>query len=100
MGNWIFDENILAIAEHTKNRGLFIPGSFEITAVVFNEHPIFSVVQTDSEAYEFQPDIVIDSEFENIINTEFQRNHPVKIQRHKANTICSFLSKNYYKCKI
>jgi predicted RNA methylase len=90
MGNWIFDENILAIADHTKNRGLFIPGSFEITAVVYNEHPIFSVVQTDSEAYEFQPDIAIDSEFENIINNEFQRNYPVETQRHKSNMICNF----------
>jgi len=58
--------------------------------VVYNEHPIFSVVQTDSEAYEFQPDIAIDSEFENIINAEFQRNYPIKTQRHKSNMICNF----------
>jgi predicted RNA methylase len=94
IGTWIFDENILAIADHTKNRGQFIPGSFEITAVAYNEHPIFSVVQSNSEAFEFQPDIAIDSEFENIINTEFQRNHPVSIQRHKANTICSFFQQH------
>jgi predicted RNA methylase len=90
MGNWIFDENILAIAEHTKNRGQFIPGGFEITAVAYSEHPIFSVVQTESEAYEFQPDIAIDPVFENIINTEFQNNYPTKIQRHKSNMICNF----------
>lgn len=90
ISNQIFSENILSIASHCqKHNGIFIPGTFEITLEVYRNHPIFSVVETESEAFEFQPDIKIDPVFEDIINTEFQNIHPATITRHRANTICN-----------
>ena len=91
IGNWIFDENIINIAAHCADKkGQFIPDKFELEAVVFQEHPIFSCVQTESEAYEFQPDIDINKNFAEIININFQTQYPVSMQRHKSNMICNF----------
>lgn len=75
-GNAIFEENILKIAEHKKLlRGQLIPDSIEVYVKVFQAHLIFSVCQQNSEASKFQPDIIIDSAFENIINDKIEFNN-------------------------
>jgi predicted RNA methylase len=90
IGNQIFNENILNLFTHCrKHNGIFIPGSFEVCAVAYRRHPIFSVVETNSEAFEFQPDIAIDNKFEDIINTEFQKSHSISTAKYRANTICN-----------
>ena len=89
IGNWIFDENILGISEHcNKKKGQFIPDRFELQVVVYDIHPIFDCVQTESDAHEFQPDIEINKQFAEIINSNFKKQYPK--QRHKSNMICNF----------
>ena len=88
IGSQIFNENIIAIAEHArKHGGLFIPSKFEITATVFEYHPIFNLVQTKSDAFEFQPDIEIHNKFEKHINDTFQKQHPLSETLYRANCI-------------
>ena len=87
-GNAIFEENILSIAEHKqKFQGQLIPGSVEIFVKIYQPHPIFSVVQLESDAHEFQPDIDILPEFSKIIDETFQQQHSVTITRQRSNWI-------------
>lgn len=93
IGSQIFNEDIIAISQHaTKNGGEFIPGTFEVFARVYENHPIFPLVQSRSEAFEFQPDIEIDSGFENIINAGFQQQHGLDNTLYRANCIQNLFS--------
>lgn len=75
-GNAIFEENILAIAEHKKTMyGKLIPDQIEVYVKIYESHPIFAVVQSESDAFEFQPDIDIDKNFFNLINNEYQKSN-------------------------
>jgi predicted RNA methylase len=88
IGSPIFDENIIALAEHArKHGGVFIPSTIELTAKVYKNHPIFIIAQTESDAFEFQPDIDINSGFEKIINNTFQQQHSLQNTLYKANRI-------------
>jgi hypothetical protein len=65
----LWNEGMLEISEHAiRNGGQFIPGSFEYWFEVYENHPLFAVCSTDSEAHSFQPDIEIDPTFESIIS--------------------------------
>jgi predicted RNA methylase len=93
IGTQIFNENIINLSAHAlQNGGTFIPGTFEITAKVFRNHAIFPVVQGRSDAFEFQPDIEIDSVFENEINSAFQSQHDLKNTLYRANYIDTFFT--------
>ena len=96
IGSQIFNENIIELSQHakrlTQGNGLFIPGSFEIIARVYENHPIFPVVQSNSEAFEFQPDISIDDAFENEINQRFQARHGLDDTLYKGNVINGFFT--------
>lgn len=93
IGTPIFNEHIIPIAEHARQfGGMFIPGKFEIWATVFEDHPIFPIVEVESNAFEFQPDIAIDPEFENKINQAFQQQHPLDTTLYKANHIEKFFT--------
>jgi predicted RNA methylase len=96
IGSQIFNENIIALSQHarilTQGNGLFIPGSFEIIARVYENHPIFPVVQSHSEAFEFQPDISIDDTFENEINQRFQARHGLDDTLYRGNVINNFFA--------
>lgn len=96
IGSQIFNENIIELSQHakrlTQGNGLFIPGSFEIIARVYENHPIFPVVQSHSEAFEFQPDILIDTTFENEINQRFQARHGLDDTLYKGNVINGFFT--------
>ena len=88
IGSPIFNENIIAIAEHArKHGGVFIPSTIEVTAKVYKNHPIFIIAQTGSDAFEFQPDIDIDPTFETIINDTFQAKHSLQNTLYRANRI-------------
>ena len=88
IGTQIFNENIINLSAHAlQHGGTFIPGTFEITAKVFRNHAIFPVVQGRSDAFEFQPDIEIDAEFESIVNQQFQSQHPPGHTLYTASTI-------------
>lgn len=84
----IFGENIIALAQHAqRHKGIFIPGRFEIWAEIYQEHPIFPLCQARSDAYEFQPDIDIDSEFERTLKAEFDRNNSLNNTLYRANIL-------------
>lgn len=84
----IFGENIIELAEHARQfGGEFIPGKFEITAQVYENHPIFCLCQARSDAFEFQPDIEIDPEFEREINSQFQQQHSLENTLYRANIL-------------
>jgi hypothetical protein len=88
IGTPIFNEDIIAISQHaTRNGGTFIPGSFDLHIEVYEDHPIFPLVMTESAAFEFQPDISIDPTFEKIINESFQAQHPVDSTLYRTGNI-------------
>jgi hypothetical protein len=93
IGSQIFNENIINISNHILDKGgVFIPSTFEITARVYENHPIFSVVQSRSDAFEFQPDIDIDSNFESLIDTSFRAQHDLSNTLYRANCINDFFT--------
>ena len=64
----LWNEKILEISEHAiRNGGEFIPGRFDYKFQVYKNHPLFAVVQSSSEAYDFEPEIAIDEKFEEAI---------------------------------
>ena len=84
----IFGEFIIELAEHARQfGGEFIPGRFEITAQLYENHPIFCLCQARSDAFEFQPDITIDSVFEQEINSQFQQQHSLENTLYRANVL-------------
>lgn len=88
----IFNENIIEIARHAKNLGgTFLPGSVKVWVEVYNNHPIFPMMQKYSDAYDFCPDISIDPVYENLISQEVYSDD-VKF---KANCLPNFF--NFYK---
>lgn len=84
----IFGENIIALAEHARRHGgTFIPSTFEITAEVYKNHPIFVLCQYRSDAFEFQPDITIDSVYEDTISSSFRESHSLENTLYRANVL-------------
>lgn len=88
IGTPIFNEDIIAISQHAlRNGGVFMPGSLDLHIEVYEDHPIFPLVLTESTAFEFQPDIDIDPVFEKIVNNTFQMQHPTETTLYKADAI-------------
>lgn len=84
----IFGENILELAEHArKHGGKFIPSRFEITAEVYEDHPIFPLCQARSDAFEFQPDISIDPAYESAVSNSFRASHSLENTLYRANVL-------------
>ena len=84
----IFGEGVLEIAEHArKHGGTFLPSKFEITAEVYDNHPIFVLCQYRSDAFEFQPDISIDPVFEEAIASSFQADNSLENTLYRANVL-------------
>jgi predicted RNA methylase len=84
----IFGEGVLEIAEHArKHGGIFIPSKFEITAEVYDNHPIFILCQYRSDAFEFQPDISIDPVYEEAIASSFQADNSLENTLYRANVL-------------
>lgn len=88
IGTPVFNEDIIGISKHAlRHGGTFIPASFDLHIEVYEDHPIFPLVLTESAAFEFQPDIEIDPVFEQIINTSFQSQHPLETTVYRAGAI-------------
>lgn len=84
----IFGENILEIAEYArKHSGTFIPSQFEITAEVYDNHPIFVLCQARSDAFEFQPDISVDPAYEDAIESSFRESNSLEDTLYRANIL-------------
>jgi len=97
IGSPIFNENIINLAGHSKGwGGIFIPGTIEITVEVYKNHPILPLVYTDSEAFEFQPDIEIDETFQTEVNKSFQHQHSLDSTLYRFNYINNLLIVIYY----
>ena len=90
-GNGIFEENILSIAEHTKQfNGNLIPSQVEIFVKVYKAHPIFSVVQRESDATFFDPEINIDKNFFSVISdkvADFSKHQKLKNRSNWLNNL-------------
>lgn len=88
IGSQVFNENIIAIARHAlRYGGEFIPAQFDLRLALYENHPIFPMVQFKSDAFEFQPDIDIDPTYEAIVNSTFQEKHPLLDTLYRANCI-------------
>ena len=88
----IFNENIIEIAQHAKKLGgTFLPGKVKMWVEVYENHPIFTVMQKYSDAYDFQPDVSIDPQFEKLISERVYTNEVLS----KANCLPNFF--NFYK---
>lgn len=84
----IFGEDMIKLSNHAnKHGGVWIPSQFEITARVYQNHPIFLLDLSNSEAYEFSPNIEIDPVFEEIINTDFQSQYSYNDTLYRANQL-------------
>lgn len=84
----IFGEDIIKLSNHAQRHGgEFIPGRFKIHAEVYEMHPIFVVDQSNSEAFEYQPDVDVDPVFADIINQDFQQQHSLVDTRYRANQL-------------
>jgi hypothetical protein len=84
----IFGEDMIKLSNHAQRHGgEFVPGQFKIHAEVYQWHPIFIVDQSESEAFEYQPDIDVDPAFANIINTDFQQQYSLSDTRYRANQL-------------
>lgn len=87
-GSAILDEGILNIAEHVKNlNGKLIPSDIEIYVKVYQPHPIFSVVQRESDASIFIPDIDINKDFVEAVNHELTKRHMIFENKNRNNWI-------------
>jgi len=84
----IFGEDIIKLSNHAQRHGgEFIPGQFKIHAKVYQDHPVFVIDQSESEAFEYQPDIDVDPVFVNAINNDFQKQHGLNDTRYRANNL-------------
>lgn len=84
----IFGEDIIKLSNHAQRHGgEFIPGQFKIHAEVYQMHPIFVVDQSESEAFEYQPNVDVDPAFADIINHDFQQQHSLNDTRYRANQL-------------
>jgi predicted RNA methylase len=84
----IFGEDIIKLSNHAQRHGgEFIPGQFKIHAKVYQDHPVFVIDQSESEAFEYQPDIDVDPTFVSIINQDFQQQHSLADTRYQANNL-------------
>lgn len=84
----IFGEDILQLANHAiRNGGQFIPNRFEITATLYKHHPIFVLDQTNSDAWQFDPKIEINKEYQKSINIDFQHSHDLMNTLYLANQL-------------
>jgi len=88
IGTPIFNEDIIDLANHSKQwGGKFIPGEIELVTEIYQNNPIFPLVSSYSDAFEFQPDIEIDDAYEKTINDGFQTKHPIVSTLYRFNVI-------------
>ena len=88
IGSQIFNEYIIPISKYAlRNGGVFLPNSFDLRLALYEMHPIFPAMMNNSAAFEFQPDIDIDPQFEAIVNQQFQTQHPPDYTLYTASTI-------------
>jgi SAM-dependent methyltransferase len=88
IGSQIFNEYIIPISKYAlRNGGIFLPNSFDLRLALYHDHPIFPAMMNNSAAFEFQPDIEIDPQFESIVNQQFQQQHPPDYTLYTASTI-------------
>lgn len=83
----IFGENILDLSNHVVGRGKFIPGTIKIWIEAYQNHPVFTLDLSGSEAYEFDPRINIDPNFANEINSRFSEQYSLNDTVFKANQL-------------
>jgi hypothetical protein len=84
----IFGENIIDISNHaTSFGGQFIPGGFKIWVEAYENHPVFILDLSLSEAYEFEPNIDIGNNFKDTINTSFSHQYGLQETVYQANQL-------------
>lgn len=84
----IFGEDMAKLSNHVVGRGgEFIPTGFRIWAEVYQNHPVFVLDLSHSEAYEFDPGIFVDSEFSKGVNADFRQQYNLQETVYKSNQL-------------
>jgi predicted RNA methylase len=84
----IFGEDMLKLSNHVCQRGgTFIPGSVRIWAEAYENHPVFILDLSRSEAYDFSPSVNVDSNFVAAINQDFSQQNELKDTVFRANQL-------------
>ncbi len=84
----IFGEDMIKLSNHAQaNHGKFIPSGVEIWAEVYENHPVFILDLTNSEAYEYDPGIDIDTEFKNVLDLDFSNQYSLQDTVYTANSL-------------
>lgn len=84
----IFGEDILKISNHAvKHGGTFIPALFEITPVIYKDHPIFIIDQTHSDSFEFDSTVDINDLYKRTLNQDIVERHPLIDTLYRANQL-------------
>lgn len=84
----IFGEDIVKLSNHAnKHCGEFVPGGFRIWAEVYQNHPVFVLDLSHSEAHEFCPKITIDKNFVDRINADFFQQYSLQDTVFRANQL-------------
>lgn len=84
----IFGEDMVKLSNHaTRYGGKFIPSGFEIWAEVYENHPVFILDLTNSEAYEYDSGIDVDNQFKNVIDNDFGQQYTLDQTIYTANNL-------------
>jgi len=84
----IFGEDMVKLSNHAVTHGgEFIPSGFRIWAEVYENHPVFVLDLSHSEAYDFSPGVGVPDAFKNAINQDFQQQYNLQETVFKANQL-------------
>ena len=84
----IFGEDMVKLSNHAQRHGgEFIPGNIKIWPEVYENHPVFILDLTESEAVGFEPTINLDPAFTQSINAEFNQQYTLQDTVFKANNL-------------
>lgn len=84
----IFGEDMVKLSNHAQRHGgEFIPGNIKIWPEVYENHPVFILDLTESEAVGFDPAVDVDTEFVQSINAEFNSQYSLQDTVFKANNL-------------
>lgn len=84
----IFGEDMVKLSNHAQRHGgEFIPGHIKIWAEVYQNHPVFVLDLSESEAVGFEPTIELDPVFVQSVNAEFNSQYCPQDTVFKANNL-------------
>lgn len=84
----ILGEDMLKLSNHVQHHGgEFIPGNIEIWAEAYENHPVFTLDITDSEAIGYEPAVDVDPSFVAAISSQFNNQYSLQDTVFRANSL-------------